>query len=327
MTAVSVRAAGVGISAPRSLTPAVRQALHGRLSPAALERRLAAVRARRLDLHERPGPGLAPVTAVVGDVALATPLHDAAAMLGLAPRGATHAERVLASLRANTLPRPVPEAEPLAEHLLVALAEARTRGMVARAVLPGPVSLALRLGGAPDALAAPFLALATRLVAAGADGLQLDEPALAGPLGAAATTALRTVYARLREVVGPTTTIVLTAVPKALAPANVALAARLPVDVLHLARPDLLAPAVAERRARTRLAVGLDLADHDAARRLRDLAVAAVGAEAIELAPAALPDEPDARPHLARLAALARRDTPAHRPARPRPTPVGALDA
>lgn len=145
--------------------------------------------------------------------------------------------------------------KPLAE-----LAQAHALGLQARPVLLGPVSL-LKLGkrndgGDPrellDNLLPAYAELLSRLKAAGAQWVQLDEPTLTLDLDDADRAAFRRAYAALAEVDAPQR--LLTTYFGALGD-NAALAAQLPVEGLHVdlvrapQQLESLLPLLPEQRA------------------------------------------------------------------------------
>lgn len=122
---------------------------------------------------------------------------------------------------------------------LVELAEARAQGLLARPVLLGPVSF-LRLskridGGDPldllDALLPTYGELLERLLDAGAEWVQMDEPCLALDHGERLEAAFVAAYAALA--CGPRPHLLLANYFGPLGP-NLDLATRLPVQGLHL---------------------------------------------------------------------------------------------
>jgi len=118
--------------------------------------------------------------------------------------------------------------------------EAKQQGVPARPVLLGPVTYLLlgKLEGADnplcllDAVLPVYLEVLSRLARAGADWVQMDEPALVADLPPNAAAAFRTAYVRLQSA-GPGLKLMLTTYFGAL-DENLSLASSLPVDGLHV---------------------------------------------------------------------------------------------
>jgi 5-methyltetrahydropteroyltriglutamate--homocysteine methyltransferase len=184
--------------------------------------------------------------------------------------------------------------------LLAHLAEALALDIPARIVLVGPLTFLSRSkrtdSGDPfeliDQLLPAYVTLVEKLRAAGAAALQFDEPLLVTDVPEAASAAYPAVYGALRNAAG-TAEVTLATYFGSLG-SSTALAASLPVDVLHL---DLVRGAgqleavLAARPAGLSLSLGvvdgrnLWRSDLEAVSELVQRATAVIGSEAVHLAP------------------------------------------
>ena len=206
------------IGARRELKFALEALWHGKSSEQALQETAAELRAQ--NWQEQAGLSLAPV----GDFSLYDQVLDMSATLGNLPerasahdgstldkyfrvaRGRSHSDSACCSVHAGEMTKwfdtnyhyIVPEFNAdtsfslNAEHILEQLAEARTQGVVAKPVIIGPVTY-LWLGKAKDdpdrlnlleKLLPVYSELLTKLAEAGAEWVQIDEPALVTELNA-----------------------------------------------------------------------------------------------------------------------------------------------